>query len=47
MDAYQRISLLNLIVHGEAFNAKAAGVGSVIVRTIEMEENRRVQQEGL
>lgn len=42
MDAWQRISLLNLIVHGESFNAKAAGVGAVVHRQIEQEENRRV-----
>ena len=43
IDAYQRISLLNLIVYGETFNAKLAGVGTVVCRYIEMEENRRVQ----
>lgn len=47
IDAYQRISLLNLIVHGQTFNAKASGVGTVISRHIELEENARVQQEGL
>lgn len=47
IDAYQRVSLLNFIVHGQAFNAKEAGVGAVVNRHIEFEENRRLQQEGI
>ena len=47
IDSYQRVSLLNLIVHGQSFNAKAAGVGAVVNRHIEFEENRRLQQEGI
>ena len=39
--AYQRVSLLYLIVHGENFDAKAMGVGTVVSRYIESEENRR------
>ena len=47
MDAYVRISLLHLIVHGQSFNAKKAGVGTVIARKIEQEENRRMQEDGM
>ena len=42
-DAYHRVSLLNLIVHGESFDAKQAGCGQVILRVIELEENTRRQ----
>ena len=44
VDAYQRISLLNLIVFGEQFQPKVNGVGAVIYRYIEQEENRRKQE---
>ena len=47
MDAYVRISLLHLIVHGQSFNAKKAGVGTVVSRKIEQEENRRMQEDGM
>ena len=47
MDAYVRISLLHLIVHGQSFNAKKAGVGTVVARKIEQEENRRMQEDGM
>ena len=38
MDAYQRVSLLHLIVHGKSFNAKQMGVTPALVRMIEKEE---------
>ena len=47
MDAYVRITLLHLIVHGQSFNAKKAGVGTVVQRKIEQEENRRMQEDGM
>ena len=41
MDAYHRITLLNLIVNGEAFEPKKNGVGETCLRAIEQEEAKR------
>ena len=47
MDAYQRVSLLHLIVHGQKFEAKAMGVTPIIVNMIEREEQKRIQEDGM
>ena len=43
LEAYQRVTLLNLIVHGEAFDPKTANVGGVIQKEIQMRENRSLE----
>ena len=42
MDAYHRVSLLNLVVHGVHFETKKNGVAPKLVRKIEQEEAKRL-----
>lgn len=41
------MSLLNYIVHGEPFDTKTSGIGSFVLRTIEMEESKRLHADGM
>ena len=43
LEAYYRITLLNLIVHGQAFDIKTANVGGSIQKEIQMRENRNLE----
>lgn len=47
LDAWHKVSLLNYIAHGEPFDTKTSGIGSFVLRVIEMEENKRLAQDGL
>ena len=43
IEAYFKLTLLNLIVHGETFDMKAGNVSSVIQREIQMREARLLE----
>ena len=47
LDAWHKVSLLNYVVHGQAFDTKTAGVSSVVLRNIEMEESKRLAHDGM
>ena len=47
LDAWHKVSLLNYIVHGEPFDTKTSGIGSFVLRTIEMEESKRLHADGM
>ena len=47
LDAYQRITLLSLIVTGESFSVRGSGLGNILIRYFEQDENQRVQMDGL
>lgn len=41
MDAYLRVTMLHLIVHGKAFDTKKNGVGETVSRFIQQEESKK------
>ena len=43
INAYERITLLNLVVHGRAFEPKKAGIGHIVLKAIDKEEQQRLR----